>query len=371
MAQVHRPALPRFINAAYYPANWLADGQLNGRLNYACINVVFVAFASLKPDGTVFLEHPVSGLDLDPERNHTVSSFVELRDQNRHLRLVLSIGGSDGSSNFAAVAADEAKRRRFACSAEDLVYRCAFEGIDVDWEHPADRQQGHNFILLLDEIRRRLPRGEYILTAALPAARWALRHVNLGLAGHILDYLNLMAYDFVGPWSTRAGHHAQLYSGYPGSAEEPCGAVAVSYSIQCGFPAQRLLLGIPAYGYFFRQMTLGGYASPSQTRTYEYRDLLALSSRTTHHMNKVAVSMSDEHGGFITYDAPWSVRLKAEYCKTNGLGGLFYWHALGDVPSGWLSLIEAGHRELNWRVVPIGAPQPSTNGYMNGVNGNH
>jgi chitinase len=35
-------------------------------------------------------------------------------------------------------------------------------------------------------------------------------------------------------------------------------------------------------------------------------------------------------GGFVSYDSPQSVQIKAQWAKTMGLAGLFFWHALSD-----------------------------------------
>ncbi|KAK4171222.1 hypothetical protein QBC36DRAFT_100888 [Triangularia setosa] len=35
-------------------------------------------------------------------------------------------------------------------------------------------------------------------------------------------------------------------------------------------------------------------------------------------------------GGFVTYDNPDTVKIKATFCKQNGPGGLFYWSAPSD-----------------------------------------
>lgn len=48
-----------------------------------------------------------------------------------HLKVILSVGGGGkGSDNFAAVAADPAKREEFASSAKQLVLEYGLDGID-------------------------------------------------------------------------------------------------------------------------------------------------------------------------------------------------------------------------------------------------
>jgi len=61
-------------------------------------------------------------------------------------------------------------------------------------------------------IRIHLPDDNYLLTAALPASKAVLQNIDLRRVGDYLDFINLMAYDFFGPWTHKAGHHAQLYA---------------------------------------------------------------------------------------------------------------------------------------------------------------
>ena len=55
-------------------------------------------------------------------------------------------------------------------------------------------------------------------------------------------------------------------------------------------------------------------------------------------------------GGFVTYDNPETVQMKANYVKQKGLGGIFFWTGAADVRSGERSLIETSyvtlHRQL-------------------------
>jgi chitinase len=190
----------------------------------------------------------------------------------------------------------------------------------VDWEHPADPQQGRDFLALLATIRLHLPDEEYILTAALPAGQWALQHIDLSRAQEYLDYINLMAYDFTGPWTSTAGHHAQLYSG---TSDEPSGSAAVNYIKSTGFPSAKILLGVPVYGRSF----LGAHG-PGDTYdghggedgTFEYKQLPRPGAEEIVDTERVAAFCVGADGGFVTYDNPETVRIKGRFCKSEDLG---------------------------------------------------
>lgn len=190
----------------------------------------------------------------------------------------------------------------------------------VDWEHPSDPEQGRNFLSLLAAIRLYLPDNRYLLTAALPAGQWALQNIDLYKAQDYLDLINLMAYDFAGSWSEKAGHHAQLF---PGTPNEPSGSAVVDYVISTGFPASKILLGVPVYGRSFL-----GASRPGQSftghggdeGTFEYKQLPRNGAEEIVNTRVGAAFCVGGDGGFVTYDNPETVKLKANFCKEKGLG---------------------------------------------------
>lgn len=190
----------------------------------------------------------------------------------------------------------------------------------VDWEHPSDAEQGRNFLALLAAVRIHLSDDRYLLTAALPAGRWALRHIDLYKAQDYLDLINLMAYDFAGSWSPKAGHHAQLY---PGAADEPSGSAAVEYVVSTGFPAAKILLGIPNYGRSFLGASNAGekYSGHGgDSGTFEYKQLPRPGAEEIVNTRVVAAFCTGGDGGFVSYDNPETVKIKAAYVREKGLG---------------------------------------------------
>jgi chitinase len=129
-----------------------------------------------------------------------------------------------------------------------------------------------------------------------------------------------MAYDFTGPWSQKTGHQAQLFAGNPG---EPSGSAAVDYVLSTGFPANKILLGVPVYGRSFL-----GATGPGQTftghggeeGTFEYKHLPRPSTEEIVNTRVIAAFCTGEDGGFVTYDNPETVKIKANYCIEKGLG---------------------------------------------------
>jgi chitinase len=220
----------------------------------------------------------------------------------------------------------------------DTILNSTLIDLSVDWEHPADSRQGEDYIALLAILRQYLPAPQYTLSSALPAGEWALQHIKLGHAAHYLDIINLMAYDFSGPWTSKCGHQAQLFTPQtPHNAEAAISChSAVSYMVRQGVPTQKIVMGVPAYGRSFTGTQGVGDSFSGQAGeegTFEYRDLPRPGA--TEHIDERtgAAYCIGGDGGFVTYDTPQTVRMKADYVRHNGLGGLFYWTGTGDASS--------------------------------------
>ena len=64
-------------------------------------------------------------------------AFARLKARAPHVKVVASVGGWGGSDPLFHIADDAAPRAAFAKSAADFLRaHPAFDGIDIDWEHP-------------------------------------------------------------------------------------------------------------------------------------------------------------------------------------------------------------------------------------------
>ena len=161
-----------------------------------------------------------------------------------------------------------------------------------------------------------------------------------------------MAYDFCGGWTDVSGHHAQLLPPsrnlnevYP--ALRASAHAGVEFLISRGFPAARIVLGIPAYARFFGTARGAGHPFDGSGEM-DYCDFpdhwvreacVEEGCATAHFVD------TDGDKGFLSFDVPSTVRAKARYVKEMGLAGLFYWTGVGDRP-GDESLVAAGWSEL-------------------------
>jgi chitinase len=329
------------------------------------VNRVHYAFAHLNSDGTLrsLDEHVDHFIPADGEKG-CLAALAKLKDeysapmqqqkrnQNPRLETLLAVGGGGSQRNnasFSNVASNPQHLSTFASSVRSFVDSHNLDGVDIDWEHPETVSDGKLYISLLTSLRSALPRPKYLLASALPSGLYCLKHIDLSAAAGLLDSLNLMGYDFAGPWTKVSGHHAQLHQPTNSSVQNSGCSVAqgVEYLLSHDFPAHKIILGIPAYARSF-----AGASGPGEpftgTEEIEYRDLPREWVRDVTIDRKLCVaSYVDEEGkGFVSFDVPETVRIKAEYVRQKGLGGLFYWTGVGDVKDGPESLVRAGWEAL-------------------------
>ncbi|GJN70505.1 hypothetical protein PLICBS_004563 [Purpureocillium lilacinum] len=325
-----------YTNAVYFPNSRIYQGDTPGMLNYSCINRVYYAYASVAPDGA-----PVDGVQ------GGLGSLMHLKQRHPHLQVLLSIGGPAACEIYPVVAGDSLLRDNFARSALGLVEASGLDGIDIAWEYPSDAEQGYNFLALLATVRLHFSSERYTLTAALPASKAILQFLDLGQAAQYLDFINLIAYDFFGPWSPKTGHHSQLYAM---SRDETSAASGVAHAMAQGFPAQGILLGIATHGRSFLHASGPGQkfrGGGGDDGAFEYNQLPRRGCKETVDKRHVAAQCVGADGGFVTYDNPETVKTKVGFCKQKGLGGLYYWNAPADARDSSRSLIAAGFRALH------------------------
>ncbi len=304
------------------------------------------AFANVTPEGRVVLERPAE----DAAR---LAALVGLRERNPRLQILLSVGGWSWSDHFSDAALTAASRQQFAQSAVALVRAHHLDGLDLDWEYPGQPGEGNvyrpedatTFTLLLDAVRNALDAAAeeegradrpYLLTIAAAAGERYLDHTEMAEAQRPLDFVNLMTYDFSGPWSERTGHHTNL-SPTPGA---PSVRDAVDRIVAAGVPAEKIVVGAAFYGYRWEGVEP---AANGLGQTYtgdvsavgfgELADRVIGRDGFVRHWDDAAEApflWNPETRTFISYEDEESIRRKAEYVRERGLGGLMYWQHLHD-----------------------------------------
>jgi len=227
-----------------------------------------------------------------------------------------------------------------------LVKDIGLDGLDVDWEYPADEAQANDYVALLRTTREALQAysnslpgsPHFELTIACPAGAWAYRRLKLHEMDQYLDFWNLMAYDFSGSWGEKAAHQANISPSQHAPETTPYSAdAAIEHYVQQGISPDKIVLGMPLYGRAFAGTDGPGHGYSGtgegswEAGVWDYKALPRPGSVIEHDTQAIASWTYNPHTKtMITYDTPQTAAAKVEYIKHRGLGGAMWWESSGD-----------------------------------------
>ncbi len=327
---------------AYYPC-W-NSGYRSDRIPYRKLTHICHAFVQPQADGSLLAPAGPPAF-LEPE--------LLTEAHAAGLSVLVSVGGYDpvADASFRTIAADPGLRAAFAGHLETFCRTHGYNGADLDWEFPADAADRDNQNLLFREIRETFnsasePAPSWLLTMAIPAGDWHGRWNDYTALGEYVDFYNLMAYDGHGGWSGHMGHNAPLYQG-----GDPFDDVSVKAALDYNLltrsiPPEKLILGLPFYGYRWPAVeTLYEACSPCEAGQEAYHEIAPLIgdgwTRIWDLLAEVPYLTADGGPGVISYDDVQSIEAKVEYAfQDRGLGGVFVWEISGDYLDGEQPLLD-------------------------------
>ena len=370
----------------YLVKDLIANGgaRLLDQINYAQAFVTDGRCSIADPNAD--LAHAFTAADsVSGQADDALSSFrgyfhqlQELKRRYPHVRILISLEGK--AASFADDARPE-NRQAFVASCVDRFLRGnfapgihepgIFDGFDIDWEFP-QQADAANYRALLEEFRRQMnavnPGSR--LSVAVGPAPGMMPGTDFHAIADLADEVGVMNYDYTGPWNPTTGFLAPLFAD---TDAQPEGSIARSMQRYeaAGVPANKLLMGVPFYGYSWTAVDSAnnGLFQNGQgvrgDRPYSYIRTLAGQFSVYRDSLSHAEWLYDGKT-FWTFDDPVSLRYKASYAAREHLGGIMIWELAEDTPDA--QLLHVAHRALEH---PLGsksigaAPAPSVQSSRN------
>jgi chitinase len=245
-------------------------------------------------------------------------------------KVIASVGG--WGANFDANV-DASVRAKTVSAMASLCKTYGYDGIDLDWEFPT-AATAPAWSAMISELRSALDAidPDLSISAAISAGRENLEVLPKS-ALEKLSFIGVMTYDYAGPWSKTTGHTAPLFASKGGDGGNV--ADSIKYLTDTiGVRANKLLVGLPFYGYEFAANTLA--ASPvAPSNGIDYRNLAKRAGtsgwvKSYDSGAQVPYLTRAASPGFTTFDDEVSIAAKCSFASSKGLGGAIIWHLAGD-----------------------------------------
>ncbi|KAH8271606.1 hypothetical protein KR018_010933, partial [Drosophila ironensis] len=324
---------------------------------FLCTHLIY-AFLGIEETGQLRVIDGYLDLEENSGRGN-IKSFNALKLKNPTLKTLVAVGGwNEGSKRFSLVAKDPEKRSRFVDDVVRFLQRHGFDGLDLDWEYPGqrnslDNDDRSNFVTFIKELKEGLDPFGFMLSAAVGSAEFSAQ-ISYDIPAIVphLDLINVMAYDLHGPWDAVLGINAPLY---PASSDKDDSTgrrqqlnvdAIVKYWLQAGAPPEKLVLGVPFYGRTFT-LPSGGDHEPGSPHIGKglagkysrepgvlgYNELCELMQQEDWIKQwepDQQVPYAYRQRQWVGYEDSRSISLKAQYALEHHLGGVMIWSLESD-----------------------------------------
>ncbi|OCB75267.1 glycoside hydrolase [Flavobacterium piscis] len=418
------------------------DGSKLTHLNYSFYGTTY---DPAHPENTKLLcldsyadfEHMEGGIPWDAPVKGNFYDLKKLKEKYPHLKVLISVGGWTKGQDLSPIAASPVARAALAADMANFITTYPFiDGFDIDWEYPLSGgtdgtevingapippqkyspDDNKNLVYLLKAMRQAMPNKLVTIAAGNNVRNVSKQYLGpnnrsqYGMTEDIstyCDYITYFGYDFGGNWFDKTCYNAPLYGS--GNANDPLYGAAQSESLDeltnqyltvVGFPANKLIMGLPFYGKKFDNVanngtnpnlpglfvsapryivsgctnpqnptgTWDGPAACEKSGSIEICDLVGNPVTNSHPYldpNTMLVTPSAASAGwvryfdnttkvpylynatlkqFISYEDKQSMDLKVQYIKTKNLAGGMVWElsqdTRGSIPNSLLTQVD-------------------------------
>lgn len=312
--------------SAYY-AGWMQTYCPPSAIDFGA--VTHIMHFSINPDGGSTISWTGNGITA------SASSAIIRAAHAANKKVLVTCGGWGDASAFAE-ATNATNRAAFIANLVSFVVDRGYDGIDIDWEPISSTSQ---FKLFMPELRA-------ALDAAKPGLLLTMACMD-GNASHIaavqnsIDQINIMTYDMSGAWDGWVvWHNAPVYDGgykFPGTNRTvPSADADVSDFIAAGIAKGKIGIGADFYGYVWSGVTAPRQtwsSTPSVSDNVPYYQIMNTYGSSPVLWDSIAhaayISVTTGSGKFISLDDARTMKAKADYIRTKGIGGIILWELGG------------------------------------------
>ena len=243
--------------------------------------------------------------------------MVRARNENNNIKIYISIGGGYLTDEQASIWSNsiDIKDNRPIIINEivNFVVDNSLDGVDVDLEWQYVTSGYSNFVIELKSALSAKGKG---MTAALPGTTKFDNITQEAL--QTFDFINIMAYDFTGPWNpTASGQH----SSYNNAVE------SINFWKNTGISQSKLTLGVPFYGYDF--------SNSSNVTSFTFGQMVS----TNNSYSEI------DNVGMKYYNGRPTIKSKVKLASEQ-VSGIMIWE-LGQDSFSDYSLLKTIHKEYN------------------------
>ncbi|WP_343694726.1 T9SS-translocated chitinase ChiA [Flavobacterium sp.] len=378
-------------------------------------------------------EHMEGGIPWDAPVKGNFYDLMKLKQKYPHLKILISVGGWTKGQDLSPIAASPVARAALAADMANFITTYPFiDGFDIDWEYPLSGgtdgteivngspvppqkyspDDNKNLVLLLKAMRQAMPNKLVTIAAGNNVRKVAQQYLGpnnraqYGMTEDIstyCDYITYFGYDFGGNWYDKTCYNAPLYASgnpndplYGATQSESLDELTNQYLNVIGFPANKLIMGLPFYGKKFDHVAtnstnglfvsaprdiVGGCTNPQnpigtwdgsgaceRSGSIEICDLVGNPVTNSHPYldpNTMQVTASAASAGwvryfdnttkvpylynattkeFISYEDKQSMDLKVQYIKSRNLAGGMIWElsqdTRGSIPNSLLTQVD-------------------------------
>lgn len=378
-------------------------------------------------------EHMEGGIPWDAPVKGNFYDLKKLKEKYPHLKVLISVGGWTKGQDLSPIAASPVARAALAADMANFIVTYPFiDGFDIDWEYPLSGgtdgteivngapvppqkyspDDNKNLVLLLKAMRQAMPNKLVTIAAGNNVRKVSQQYLGpnnrsqYGMTEDIstyCDYITYFGYDFGGNWYDKTCYNAPLYASgnpndplYGATQSESLDELTNQYLNVIGFPANKLIMGLPFYGKKFDHVAtnstnglfvsaprdiVGGCTNPQnpigtwdgsgaceRSGSIEICDLVGNPVTNSHAYldpNTMQVTPSAASAGwiryfdnttkvpylynaarkeFISYEDKQSIDLKVQYIKSRNLAGGMIWElsqdTRGSIPNSLLTQVD-------------------------------